>query len=74
MQTHELYDYAVHVFLNQSERLLVGLEKARSRLGKLRDGFLQTVLDLRGDWLMKDDRCGEAALCNGFSFLEVFIS
>lgn len=24
---------------------------------------LQVVLDLRGDWLMKDDRCHEAALC-----------
>jgi elongator complex protein 1 len=23
---------------------------------------LQTVLDLRGDWLMRDDRCHEAAL------------
>jgi elongator complex protein 1 len=24
---------------------------------------LRKILDLRGDWLMKDDRCHEAALC-----------
>ena len=28
-----------------------------------RPSDLRKILDLRGDWLMKDDRCHEAALC-----------